>query len=97
MKTQADMKRELQLREAGRDVAVHMGSLFARCPDLWGFAVTGDEEDIFTGHVGIAPALNAEQYAEIYEQIIGTLAELVAERPESRELLCGRTFTRVLH
>jgi hypothetical protein len=71
--------------------------LFSRCPELSGFSVRGDAEELFISDVGIAPRLSAEQYGEIYQDIAATLAELVEERPEACELLRGRTFARTLH
>jgi hypothetical protein len=71
--------------------------LFSRCPELSGFSVRGDADDLFISDVGIAPRLSAEQYGEIYQDIAVTLAELLEERPEAGELLRGRTFARTLH
>jgi len=71
--------------------------LFSRCPELSGFAVRGDAEDLFVSDVGIAPRLSAEQYGEIFQDIALTLSELLEERPEAGELLRGRTFARELH
>jgi hypothetical protein len=84
--------------------------LFMRCPALWGFSVRGLDElpdncprpgendsELFVGDVSIAPALSREQYGEIFEEIVTTLAEMLAEEPEAKELLRGRTFARVLH
>jgi hypothetical protein len=70
--------------------------LFSRCPELSGFSIRGDAEDLFVSDVGIAPRLSAEQYGEIYQDIALTLSELLDERPEASELLRGRTFARTL-
>ena len=72
-------------------------SLFARCPDLCGFAVRAEDEELFVSDVGISPRLSAEQYGEIYQDIASTLCALLDERPEACELLRGRTFARTLH
>ena len=71
--------------------------LFSRCPELSGFSVRGDADELFVSDVGIAPRLSAEQYGEIYQDIAVTLSELLEERPEAGELLRGRTFARTLH
>lgn len=71
--------------------------LFSRCPELSGFSVRGDEDELFVSDVGIAPRLSAEQYGEIYQDIALTLSELLEERPEACVLLRGRTFARELH
>src|ERR1700704_778955 len=71
--------------------------LFSRCPELSGFSVRGDDDELFVSDVGIAPRLSPEQYGEIYQDIALTLSELLEERPEACELLRGRTFARTLH
>ncbi|HEX2566964.1 MAG TPA: hypothetical protein VHL85_08885 [Burkholderiales bacterium] len=81
--------------------------LFARCPDLCGFAVqektaadapAGEAEgELMVTAIGISPRINAEQYGEIFEQIATTLSELLDERPESCDYLRGRTFARAVH
>ena len=71
--------------------------LFSRCPELSGFSVRGEADELFVSDVGIAPRLSAEQYGEIYQDIALTLSELLEERPEAGDLLRGRTFARTLH
>lgn len=72
-------------------------SLFARCPELSGFAVRGENGELFVSDVGISPRLSAEQYGEIYQDIAETLSGLLDESPDLGELLRGRTFARTLH
>lgn len=72
-------------------------SLFARCPELSGFAVRSEAEDLYVSDIGISPRLSAEQYGEIYQDITQTLGELLEEAPEAGEWLRGRTFARTLH
>ena len=84
MKTQRQLEDEVQ-------------SLFARCPDLCGFAVRAEAEELYVSDIGISPRLSAEQYGEIYQDIALTLSELLEERPEAGDLLRGRTFARTLH
>ena len=71
--------------------------LFSRCPELSGFSVRGEADELFVSDVGITPRLSPEQYGEIYQDIAATLSELLEERPEAGELLRGRTFARTLH
>jgi hypothetical protein len=78
-------------------VQERLESLFARCPELSGFSIRGEAQDLFVSDVGIAPRLSAEQYGEIFQDIATTLSELLEERPEAGELLRGRTFARTLH
>ena len=72
-------------------------SLFARCPDLCGFAVRAEDEELFVSDIGISPRISAEQYGEIYQDIAETLGELLEEEPRAGEWLRGRTFARTLH
>lgn len=84
------MKIESELRE-------QVESLFARCPELWGFSVRGEADELFVSDVGIAPRLSAEQYGQIFQDIAKTLGELLEEAPEASDYLRGRTFARTLH
>jgi hypothetical protein len=72
-------------------------SLFERCPELWGFSVRSENDELFVSDVGIAPRLSAQQYGEIYQDIARTLADLLEEDPAAEQLLSGRTFARTLH
>ena len=79
-------------------------ALFARHPALYGFSVrgldevrSGNDHELFIDDIGISPALSAEQYGEIFHEIVAALAELLTEEPEAGEVLRGRTFARVLH
>ena len=83
------MKANLQLAE-------QLESLFDRCPELSGFAVRGENDELFVSDVGISPRLSSEQYGEIYQDIANTLSGLLDEAPEAGELLRGRTFARTL-
>ena len=72
-------------------------SIFAQCPELWGFSVRGENGDLFVSDIGIAPRLSREQYGAIFQHIAATLADFLDERPEACEWLRGRTFARTLH
>ena len=84
-------------------------SLFARHQELCGFSVrgsddipdncprTGHGDELFVGDVGVLPGVDAGQYAEIFQEVVGALRELLSEQPEAAEALRGRTFARVLH
>ena len=84
------MKNERHLQE-------QLESLFARCPDLCGFSVREEAQELYVSDIGISPRLSAEQYGEIYEDIAETLGELLDEEPQAGEWLKGRTFARTLH
>ena len=72
-------------------------SLFARCPELCGFSVRSENDELFVSDVGIAPRLSPQQYGEIFQDIARTLADLLEDEPEAEEMLRGRTFARTLH
>ena len=80
-----------------RDLQQQLESLFARCPDLWGFSVREEAQELYVSDIGISPRLSAEQYGEIYEDIAETIGELLEEEPRAGEWLKGRTFARTLH
>lgn len=80
-----------------RHVQAQLESLFARCPDLCGFAIRAEAEELFVSDIGISPRVSAEQYGEIYQDIAQTLGELLEEQPEAGKWLSGRTFARILH
>ena len=84
------MKTEHHLQE-------QLQSLFARCPDLCGFSVRAQAEELYVSDIGISPRLSAAQYGEIYQEIAQTLGELLEEEPEAGRWLCGRTFARTVH
>jgi hypothetical protein len=84
------MKNEQQVQE-------QLQSLFARCPDLCGFSVRAEAEDLYVSDIGISPRLSAEQYGEIYQDIAQTLGELLEQEPRAGEWLRDRTFARTLH
>ena len=84
-------------------------SLFERFPALCGFSVRGVDElpdsfprtgqgcELFVGDIGISPALGAEQFGEIFEEIVAAVGEVLCEGPGAGQALRGRTFARVLH
>jgi hypothetical protein len=86
-----------------------IGELFERCPALCGFSVRDPADlpdncersaaggDLFVTDIGISPPLGADQYGEIFNEIVSTLSELLAEEPEAGDLLRGHTFARTLH
>ena len=80
-----------------RDLQQQLESLFARCPDLWGFAIREEAQELYVSDIGISPRLSAEQYGEIYEEIAQTLGELLEQEPRAGDWLRGRTFARTLH
>jgi hypothetical protein len=92
-----------------KPVPSQIALLFARHAALWGFSVrgwdqipdscarTGEEDVLFVGDISISPAFSAEQYDEIFQEVVAALAEVLSEEPGAAEMLRGRTFVRVLH
>lgn len=70
-------------------------ALFQELPQLCGFTVQA--QGIGLTDVGLYPPPPPEDAKFICEEIHDTLAALVEERPEARELIAGRTFARSLH
>jgi hypothetical protein len=58
---------------------------------------SGDECELFVGDLGVLPTVNEGQYAEIFQEVVAALIELLSEQPDVAESLRGRTFARVLH
>ena len=91
------------------ELATRIDALFERCPELCGFSVRDPADlpdscarseaggDLFVADIGISPPLGAEQYGEIFNEIVATLSEFLAEEPEACERLRGHTFARTLH
>jgi hypothetical protein len=95
MKTHIQATLESGLISARKELAADIESLFMRCPALCGFSVRGESE-LYVSDVGISPRISAEQYGEIFQEIVATLAALLEERPEASQLLRDRTFARIL-
>jgi hypothetical protein len=73
-------------------------SLFTRYPALSGFCVRSPAEDeLLISDIGVSAGMSAEQFGEMFQEIVVALAELLCEEPEAGDSLHGRTFARVLH
>jgi hypothetical protein len=83
--------------------------LFERRPDLWRFTVrdrsglpdnldpTTLTGEFFIFEIGLSPRFGKHQYDEVYDDIARAITQTVAEHPEAKRLLPGRTFMRALH
>jgi len=92
-----------------KTVPRQIASLFARHAALSGFSVrgrgdvpdscrrSGGDDELFVGDIGISPALSAAQYAEIFDEVLEALSDVLCEGPAAAQSLRGRTFARVLH
>ena len=54
------------------------------------------DADLYVTEIGIYPRLGTEQYADVFDEITVTLANLVSEQPNAYDVLRGRTFARTL-
>ena len=93
---------------AEADLARRMDALFSRCPMLTGFSVQEEtalgrdrnhealERGLCIADLSVQcwPGLGATH--ALYEEIAEMLLDLLNERPETYELLRGRTFARTL-
>jgi hypothetical protein len=84
--------------ETGRQLAAallqaRIGGLFQRFPMLCGFSV---QNDLYVSDVAINTWPGYTAGADLYEEIADTIAVLVDERPETKDLLRARTFARTL-
>jgi hypothetical protein len=109
MKTQEYRKEELQQRRFEADLAATINSLFRRCPTLCGFSVRDAAElsrdrlalrpasGLFVTEVSVYPMRDLIAPAELCNEIVAALADLIDECPDAGELLRARTFARILH
>jgi hypothetical protein len=96
-------------KRVAQDVQVKIHALFVRCPALCGFSVQDramlpeqitenqiPDADLYVTEIGIFPKLDADQYADVFDEITITLSSLVSEQPNAYDVLRGRTFARTL-
>jgi hypothetical protein len=86
------------------DLAVRVGAIFDRCPQLFGFTVQDSsalpeelraialERELVVSDIGVYPYLNADQCEQIYNEIAVALLDFMFERPAAKDVLRGRTF-----
>jgi hypothetical protein len=86
--------REEHRRHAEAIVEEHVCALFRRLPMLSGFSLRHDLE---FADVAVYTWPGYTAGADLYQDLVETLAELAEERPDAVELLRGRTFARVVH
>ena len=108
MKQTANTARDSTLRNTVAQLEESILVLFGSFPSLCGFSVQERpgllevssealQDGLFLTDVGLYPTPNIEEAKLICEDIRDTLAQLIDERPQVRELLSGRTFARSLH
>ena len=72
----------------------HLSELFQRLPMLAGFCLRPDLE-VAELSVSTWPGYTAGR--ELYEEVMQSLVDLAEERPETVQLIRGRTFARAVH
>jgi hypothetical protein len=109
MKTLLSVETNPEADIAAADLAMHMGTLFAACPNLCGFVVEdlsdlhGDadpydgENRFLITQVSFGMPFSRDESHQVCSLIVSAVSELVAAQPEAYELLRGRTFARTLH
>ena len=109
MKAQAHPNEDLERSRNEADLGASINALFARCPRLHGFAVRGAPHQSPHGFalqrasglavtdISIYPPCDIDTAVAHLDKIEAALTRLIDECPEACELLCGRTFARVLH
>jgi hypothetical protein len=88
------------------EIALRVGELFARCPELCGFAVDAavglpvyvgeTSEGFYLREIVLYPCQDGVRYAQVCDEIAAALAEIASEQPEVCSLLRGHTFARTL-
>jgi hypothetical protein len=94
MKASENRLGEERRKRAEAIVEEHVDALFRRVPMLSGFSLRHDLEFADVA-VHTWPGYTAG--ADLYQDLVETLAELAEERPDAVELLRGRTFARIIH
>jgi hypothetical protein len=93
MKTSQTREQEIRRERVEAVIDGRIGALFRRIPMLCGFALRADLQPAEVA-VHSWPGYVAGE--ELYGDIVATLADLIAERPDAAERLRGRTFARQL-
>jgi len=108
MKTQVHRIEERQYRLFNADLEDSISALFRRCPTLCGFSVRDaaalthngvslrNMAELYVTEVSVYPMRDLDAPAELGQEIVATLAELLDECPEACALLRDRTFARIL-
>ena len=94
MKTSEQRQSEARLQHTEAIVARHLHELFQRLPMLSGFWLGPDLE---LADVSVFAWPGYDPARHLYEEVMQSLVDLAEERPESVQLLRGRTFARTVH
>ncbi len=107
METMPTPNLDPQLRRIEADVHSRMAVIFRRCQHLVGFTlqdsttIPDDPEaadgTLFVSDIQFSRRVTEDEDDEVCRYINTTVAELIAERGETLDLLKDRTFARTLH
>jgi hypothetical protein len=94
MKTSERIPNDARHQRTEATISRHMDALFHRLPMLTGFLLQPDLElaelSIFSWP-GYTPG------QDLYDEVMQSLVDLAAERPEAVQLMRGRAFARAVH
>jgi hypothetical protein len=93
MKTYQDRQQQTGRERVGAMIDGRIAALFRRLPMLAGFAI---DAYLQPTEVSICTWPGYVAGEELFGEILETLADLVDERADAAELLCGRTFARTV-
>jgi hypothetical protein len=93
MKISQNRQQEIRRERVEAVIEGRVGALFRRVPELSGFSI---QQDLQPTEVAVHSWPGYVAGEDLYREILATLADLVEERTEAVELLCGRTFARQL-
>jgi hypothetical protein len=98
-----------QLRRAEEGFVAQAQVVFRAYPELLSFSLEEEVERLerpviadnqmeqFDLHVGLAKEVSDDFQEEICEAVSELIADVLQERPETLQILRGRTFARIFH
>jgi hypothetical protein len=90
-------------------VEARLRAVFGRRPELHRFVIQDKaglpdhidraslDGELFITQITLYPRRGTKQYDEVYAEIARAITQVVAELPEARHLLPGKTFVRAIH
>jgi hypothetical protein len=94
MKTSERILNDVRLQHTEAIIARHMGALFHRLPMLTGFLL---QPDLEVAELSIFSWPGYTAVHDLHDEVMQSLVDLAAERPEAVQLMVGRTFARAVH
>jgi hypothetical protein len=109
MKLQRIRPASAELRDVEQNFLALVEVMFRAYPELLSFCLEEDQQaaqvaaweeqarEHFDLHVGLATEVTEDFEQEMCEAVSAFITEVVNERPETLDILRGRTFARTLH